>query len=270
MSFNCKGLKRSLEGVRSLCNRGDIVALQETWLLPHDIPLLGTISDDFSYTGKSAVDTSVGILRGRPYGGVAILWRKNAFSSVTFLDCDNDRLIACKFMINSECSVLIICVYMPTESTENLIEFTQCLSEIYAIIDGSETESVIILGDFNAHPGGLFYKELMDFSEEQQWRCADIEHLGLNSGTYTFISDSHGCFRWLDHCITTKLNSNIIVKVNIQYDVFWSDHFPMEIECNFSLVRYKTKLKMHTPNKIIWGDRTLNKLTITVLHVIIA
>lgn len=69
ISFNCKGLKRSLDCVRSLCGKADIVALQETWLLPHDIPLLGTVGDDYAYAGKSAVDTSAGVLRGRPYGG---------------------------------------------------------------------------------------------------------------------------------------------------------------------------------------------------------
>ncbi|KAF9806914.1 hypothetical protein SFRURICE_000977 [Spodoptera frugiperda] len=36
----------------------DIVALQETWLMPHDLPLLGTIDPDFGHTGTSAVDTS--------------------------------------------------------------------------------------------------------------------------------------------------------------------------------------------------------------------
>lgn len=59
------------------------MCLQETWLLNHDVPLLGTVSSEFEYTGKSAVDTSAGILRGRPYGGVAILWRKGIFDTVS-------------------------------------------------------------------------------------------------------------------------------------------------------------------------------------------
>lgn len=73
LSFNCKNIKRSQECVRALCQQGDIVALQETWLMPDEIPLLGEIHSDFSFTGKSAMDTSAGLVRGRPYGGVAIL-----------------------------------------------------------------------------------------------------------------------------------------------------------------------------------------------------
>lgn len=79
VTFNCKSLRRSIEGVRALCGSADIVALQETWLMPYDISLLGTIDPDFSHTGTSAVDTSMGLLQGRPYGGVALLWRKSVF-----------------------------------------------------------------------------------------------------------------------------------------------------------------------------------------------
>lgn len=47
VSFNCKSLKRSIDSVKSLCNAADIVALQETWLMPCDIPILGEIDKDF-------------------------------------------------------------------------------------------------------------------------------------------------------------------------------------------------------------------------------
>lgn len=82
VSYNCKSLKRSIEGVRELCQSADVLALQETWLLPHDLPLLNTVDDSFGCTGTSAVDTSAGLLSGRPYGGVALLWRKSAFETV--------------------------------------------------------------------------------------------------------------------------------------------------------------------------------------------
>lgn len=58
VSFNCKNVKKCIDCVRDLCAVSDVVALQETWLLPYDISLLGTIDVDFNYTGKSAVDLS--------------------------------------------------------------------------------------------------------------------------------------------------------------------------------------------------------------------
>ena len=91
ISFNCKAIKRSIEGVRALCQLADVVALQETWLLPHDLPLLSTIDDGFGSTGTSAVDTAAGLLSGRPYGGVALLWRKSVFEKVSVIECDNVR-----------------------------------------------------------------------------------------------------------------------------------------------------------------------------------
>lgn len=94
VSFNCHSLKRSIDSVRLLCDTADVIALQETWLLPHDIPILGSIHRDFEYTGKSAVDTSAGVLRGRPYGGVSILWRKGVFSSVSVVECQCSRISA--------------------------------------------------------------------------------------------------------------------------------------------------------------------------------
>ena len=50
--------------------------LQETWLTHDELPLLRQIHADFDASGVSAMDTGDSILVGRPYGGVAILWRK--------------------------------------------------------------------------------------------------------------------------------------------------------------------------------------------------
>lgn len=69
VSFNCKGVKRSVDHVRDLCQSCDIIALQETWLMPDDIQFLGDIDQRFGHTGTSAVDTSAGMLRGLWGGG---------------------------------------------------------------------------------------------------------------------------------------------------------------------------------------------------------
>ncbi|XP_047997974.1 uncharacterized protein LOC125235445 [Leguminivora glycinivorella] len=94
ISYNCKSVKRSVDCIRNLCTKADIIALQETWLYPCDLHFLGTIHPDFAYIGTSAVDTSTGPMRGRPHGGVALLWRKGAFQSVSVISCDSVRLAA--------------------------------------------------------------------------------------------------------------------------------------------------------------------------------
>ncbi|VVC92927.1 unnamed protein product [Leptidea sinapis] len=69
-------VKRSAQCIRELCKSSHLIALQECWLLKEELCFLDTISEDFSSTGVSAIDTSTGILRGRPYGGVALLWKR--------------------------------------------------------------------------------------------------------------------------------------------------------------------------------------------------
>lgn len=110
-SFNCKSVKRYFEDVRNICNKSDLVALQETWLLPHDIQFLGTISNDFEYTGRSAVDTSDGLLIGRPYGGVAILWRKGIFDHVSVVKCSSTRLAAIEATIGNRSFIVFFSVH---------------------------------------------------------------------------------------------------------------------------------------------------------------
>ncbi|KAG7299102.1 hypothetical protein JYU34_017603 [Plutella xylostella] len=160
--------------------------------------------------------------------------------------------------------MLLFSVYMPTDSTANLSEFTECLSEIYAIIESESNyiDTVFVLGDFNSHPGELFCDELLYFATEQQLVCADIEFLGIDSDTYTFISDAHGCRRWLDHCLVTNFAYNCIRKVSVRYDVSWSDHFPLMIDCDFDVLPPKTVEPPLLPSRVIWGIRDTEQIGI--------
>ncbi|XP_050561669.1 uncharacterized protein LOC126912652 [Spodoptera frugiperda] len=257
VTFNCKSVTRSVDCVGRLCRTADIVALQETWLLPHDLQFLGSIDDAFSFTGKSAVDTTAGVLRGRPYGGVALLWRKTMFPTVSVIACTSVRLTAIKVVLHDR-SMLVISVYMPTDSVDNLTEFTECLSELNAIIESCDVESVFILGDFNAHPGELFSNELITFCNEQSWTCLDFEWLPRD--TYTFVSDAHGCRRWLDHCVVTGAARRAVVDVCVLYDTYWSDHYPLMIECDVKIVKPKVSISSNTFNCVKWGLRDSSQI----------
>lgn len=254
-SFNCKSVKRSVDGIRELCKTCHIIGLQETWLLPEEIPYLGTIHTGFGYTGISAVDTSADILRGRPYGGVALLWNTSVFQNVSVIQCSNNRVCAIKIETGNR-SIIVISVYMPVNALVNLPDFTNCLGAVSAIISEQNVDSVFILGDFNADPQEVFFNELNDFCKEQHWSCADINILGLNSDTYTFISESHGTRSWLDHCIVTQSAASIVIKAYVKYDCLWSDHFPLVIECNLELLLPKLANNNLEEKKVKWGDRT--------------
>ena len=76
-SYNCRNLKSSIDNVRQLCDTHDIIFLQETWLTNDELSLLKCLHADFYADGVSAMDTTSGILIGRPFGGICILWRKS-------------------------------------------------------------------------------------------------------------------------------------------------------------------------------------------------
>ena len=69
-SFNCEGVSRTSEYMNEFLSKHDcdILWLQETWLLNENLSKLGNIHDNYLYTGKSGVDSTRYILRGRPSG----------------------------------------------------------------------------------------------------------------------------------------------------------------------------------------------------------
>lgn len=265
-SFNCRSIKRSINRVRLLCKSADIILLQETWLLPHDLNFVHEIDKDFECFAKSAVDTSVGILRGRPYGGLAILWRKSLLNNVSIVDITNDRLAAIKVCL-SDRKFLVLNVYMPNDTTDkkNIPEFTDCLANMCAIVDDSELECAYLLGDYNAKPGKPFWEEMMLFCDDHDLLCADLDLLGLNSGTFTCQSDAHGTTGWLDHCLVTKAARDTIVSVKVDYDTCWSDHLPLIVECDIQVVINKCAViddsnRHNNMKSITWGNRNNNQI----------
>ena len=66
-SYNCRNLKSSIDNVRQLCDTHDIIFLQKTWLTNDELSLLKCLHADLNADGVSAMDTTSGILIGRPF-----------------------------------------------------------------------------------------------------------------------------------------------------------------------------------------------------------
>ena len=83
-SFICKGLNSAKIEIAGLRDSHSIISLQELWLFPNDISLLGAIHPDFIGISVSAMDPSKQLNTGRLYGGVEIMWNRldNVISSV--------------------------------------------------------------------------------------------------------------------------------------------------------------------------------------------
>ena len=115
-------MKTSVTEIQNLCKLGDIILLQETWLSDQEITLLNSVHQDFYSRGISSMDSGSGILRGRPFGVLAILWRKSLGPLCTVTLTDDSRLMQIDVKINSQI-ITLLKVYLPYDNGTNLDEF---------------------------------------------------------------------------------------------------------------------------------------------------
>ena len=200
--------------------------------MPHDLSILQNTHDDFYAFGLSAMDTSVDIITGRPYGGTAILYHKKLATKVKVLESHDSR-ITCLTIITDVGVILLINVYMPTNygdetSLENYIE---TCTKINAFIIDTDAMHVIIMGDFNCQEGSRFYGEFLNLVSEHNLIIADMTRL---HDAFTYISDDGRNISWIDHVLVSPAIDKIINNIEILNDVIMSDHRPLalHISCN--------------------------------------
>ena len=153
-SFNCGGINRGGHFISDLLKLQciDIVLLQETWLLNSNLLDLADIHDDYLFGGKSGVDSTSGILSGRPHGGVAILWNKSLSHQVEVIDIGNKRLFAIKIKLDTNETLLMINVYMPCDNRSKSVvneDYQTVIDDIEHVLLSLDYDSAIIYGDFN-------------------------------------------------------------------------------------------------------------------------
>lgn len=232
-TYNCRSVKSSIEEVKLLCGMSDIVFLQETWLTPDDIGLLQSIHPDFNAIGTSAMSEALqkGMICGRPYGGLGILWRKSLSVKPVFYD--DPRLLAIDLKCMDNCTVLLLNVYLPYNADSASFDvYCDYLAKIESIFNTHGSVYTAALGDFNADLKSAFGKELLTFAAEHELIVTDVGILGDNSDTYTYLSEAHDTCSWLDHCLSSTSLHDCTGTVKVLYDVSISDHFPIYMELN--------------------------------------
>ena len=232
-SYNCQSSKRNAGGIQLLCDTSDVIFLQEHWLFPADLPSLNKVHTEFMSFGISSMDVGNGIVVGRPYGGVAVMWRKSLASNVKPVVFGDDRIIGLECIFNNV-KMLLLGVYLPYNSSQNFEDFIFSLGKIRTIIEEFDSPYVYVLGDYNAdiEKQTSFGKELLSFCQESDLVIADT--MFLSSGSVTHVNDGHGTESWLDHIIKTKGAFEFIQNINVCYSVVSSDHFPLYASLTFS------------------------------------
>ena len=152
-SFNMHGLLNGLPMLQTLCDNHEIILLQEHWLHSHELFRLSELFSDFNSYGISAMNDKLaaGILVGRPYGGVAIMWKKKLNFSMKVIAYDESGRYLAVMLNSDKKSFIIHCVYFPCYSSnvEYIVEVTNLISKIELNLVNFPSAYHIIAGDFN-------------------------------------------------------------------------------------------------------------------------
>ena len=154
-TWNCRGFKTSVPYMRELCEKYDIVLINEHWLHSNRLSLFDEISNDHAYIARSSDESNAdvyGFKRGQ--GGVSILWRKECISISPMQDCVHDRICGIRAQNKFGAIFNIFCVYMPARGCEGDLNAT--LDELSGIIENTEDGSLnLVLGDYNGDMGSM-------------------------------------------------------------------------------------------------------------------
>jgi len=84
-TYNLHGFKQGKVFLPTLYLASDVVLIQEHWLHEDELSLLENVHSDFVCVCTSAMGgtSGTGIRRGRPWGGVGVMLRKNVPSYKT-------------------------------------------------------------------------------------------------------------------------------------------------------------------------------------------
>ena len=101
-----------------LCNRYDIVFLQETLLFKHELSLLSKIHPEFQGMCISAFDDTCSIVSGRHYADLAILIRHKPRQFSDFILYDDTGIMGIQIKNNNDC-LYFINVYLLYQCLDN-------------------------------------------------------------------------------------------------------------------------------------------------------
>ena len=205
-----------------------------------------------------------GYQTGRPYGGLAVLWRKEFTHACTLLNLNDVRLLGVTFDTNLG-KMLLVNTYLPYQCADNFEDYCNCLGKIAAIVHEADTRNIVITGDFNAGVNTLFEHELVELCKGEHLSISDYEILGRNSGFYTYVSDAHHSTSWLDHVICSSNMHNVIGSIYYVVDKLpSSDHLPLGVTFSMKIVDKARVTSAHVNNDneacqtTDWSNATAN------------
>src|SRR3989442_12753511 len=195
---------------------------------------------EFNCYGISSMNSKLaqGLLVGRPFGGVAIMWKKCLNFPMKIIDSDEEgRYLAISLNINQKLFIFHG-VYFPclSNGVDYEVEITNLVAKLELNLSNFPLAYHIVTGDFNFAltkeiKGFVLLKVLLD-----RFNLFNCDSLNSSTMNYTYAHEGLGHKSWLDHLfVSHNLKSSVSNFVIINNDLNCSDHLP--ISCLLNKIR---------------------------------
>ena len=259
-----------------------IIALQEHWLLEHNLYKLENCFTDFEVFSVSATKSKSQISKGRPSGGIAFLIRNDLASKSKRLLCPNsNRVQGLQLTLGMKTIVYINC-YFPVDTQQanmNVTPILECLQDVKYIMDlcdDIDNCSFVLTGDLNADfsRNTVFVDLVKTFLDNNNlvpiWEKFACDY------TYSFSKVQNGIdrsyFSVIDHfCISSDLLNNCIEASPIYSPDNTSNHeiICLKIKCDETFEKndsVNNANNISKPSKPLWKHATEQQVNCFVNH----
>jgi len=199
-TWNCRGVKHKTDYLKEFIHKhnADIICLQETWLRECEEKIVCDLLKDYQGVAISSINSGI-VLRGRPFGGLATLWKASISPLINVIQESDNRLLCIMLNFENESIMLVNC-YLPT--ADNPLEQNEYFAKILSLYEKSEASKIIIAGDLNCDPSKHDnYRVLQEMCNAANLRIRDVEE--MCKSTYTYSNDALTVQSWIDHVIVS-------------------------------------------------------------------
>ena len=253
VTYNSQGLGPGrIQFISELVKKHDFVFLQEHWLFESAISDFENSLRIATVHGVSGMIESE-LLGGRPYGGVAIVWKKDLKHTVTCLKVKSKRVCAVIMKLNG-IKILLCSVYMPQSDKHD--EYQETLLTLSDICSSSDIDRIIIGGDMNVDTSRVGDRNLGSF---QAFANRESLKLGVQykEVDYTYESKINGSRSTLDYFLVSDNLFNQIVDYKVSHAVDnFSDHSNLVIIFHVPIEYVEDNPNRPKPSGVMWKRAT--------------
>ncbi len=247
VTWNCKNFKTNVPWLTSIGMDFDILLLQETWLFDFEENLVSSLFPNCTCITASSMKNNKNSTRGRPFGGTAVIIKKEFNSAIISVKKDDPRILSIE--LQSDYGILLIVnVYMPCNSPQNNDLIFSYYNKLQSLIR-DHSGPAVIAGDFNVSPKHNNFIELQRMCRENDMDFIDV--YTLPDDTFTFCGTGNGFKSWLDHCIATD---NLLDNVQLPFEITPRDHLVLSFTIKDIVPKCSStaQISYFTPSRVKW------------------